>query len=86
MTSPARTRREDRRQATAGPGPLVSVDALHPLLDDGNAQLIEVLPAEEYGWAHLPDAVHVPLGDIGRIVPPAVDHTRPVITYCNDFL
>ncbi len=28
------------------------------------AQLVEVLPADEYDWAHLPGAVNLPLEDL----------------------
>jgi rhodanese-related sulfurtransferase len=49
------------------------------------AQLVEVLPADEYDWAHLPGAVNLPLEDLdagtGRL-----DRSRPVIVYCHDSL
>jgi len=40
------------------------------------AQLVEVLPVDEYDWAHLPGAVNLPLKD----------RSRPVIVYCHDSL
>ena len=59
-------------------------DELRTLTAQG-AQLVEVLPAEDYGWARLPGAVSVPLkeldagaGQLGR--------SRPVIVYCHDSL
>lgn len=49
------------------------------------AQLVEVLPADEYDWTHLPGAVNLPLEDLdagtGRL-----DRSRPVIVYCHDSL
>ena len=48
------------------------------------AQLVEVLPAAEYDWAHLPGAVSIPLKELdaggGEL-----DRSRPVIVYCNDW-
>ena len=59
-------------------------DELLELTGQG-AQLIEVLPADDYDWAHLPGAVNLPLNqlDIGA---GQLDRSRPVIVYCNDFL
>lgn len=76
--------------STAGdadrPPPVVDADGLRRLIDEGTTQVVEVLGADEYAWAHLPGAVHVPLADIGRSVPDAIDATRPAVVYCNDFL
>ena len=59
-------------------------DELRELTGQG-AQLIEVLPADDYDWAHLPGAVNLPLKqlDVGAR---QLDRSRPVIVYCNDFL
>ena len=35
-------------------------DELQALTGQG-AQLVEVLPADEYDWAHLPGAINLPL-------------------------
>jgi rhodanese-related sulfurtransferase len=48
------------------------------------AQLIEVLPAEEYGEDHLPGARSLPLRDIDREAASTIDRSRPVIVYCWD--
>jgi rhodanese-related sulfurtransferase len=59
-------------------------DELQKLTGQG-AQLVEVLPAEEYEWAHLPGAVNLPLKELdGRLG--ELDRSRPVIVYCNDTL
>ncbi len=59
-------------------------DELRRLTDQG-AQLVEVLPADEYEWAHLPGAVNLPLkeldGGMARL-----DRSQPVIVYCHDTL
>ena len=60
-------------------------DHLRRLRDSG-AQLVEVLPAEEYAEEHLPGAVNVPLKQLeGRTVR-VLDPTRPVVVYCWDAL
>ena len=52
-------------------------DDLQKLTGQG-AQLVEVLPVEDYDWAHLPGAVNLPLKQLdtstGRL-----DRSRPVI-------
>jgi rhodanese-related sulfurtransferase/CBS domain-containing protein len=62
----------------------IARDQLRELNRQG-AQLVEVLPAEEYQWAHLPGAVNVPLAELGSGTVP-LDRSRPVIVYCNDTL
>lgn len=54
------------------------------LVADG-AQLVEVLPAEEYSEAHLPGALNIPLKKLDAQSVKPLDPTRPVITYCHDF-
>ena len=55
------------------------------LLDQG-AQLVEVLPAEEYDQEHLPGAINIPLKALTRQAATRLRRERPVIVYCNDFL
>ena len=49
------------------------------------AQLVEVLPEEEYNQAHLPGAINLPLKKLNRQSANQLDPTHPVIVYCNDF-
>jgi rhodanese-related sulfurtransferase len=60
-------------------------DHLRRLLD-GAAQLVEVLPAEEYAEEHLPGAVNVPLKQLDGRTVRGLDPTRPVVVYCWDGL
>lgn len=53
------------------------------LLEEG-AQLVEVLPAEEFEEDHLPSAISVPLRHIDDEGVSALDKNRPVIVYCWD--
>jgi rhodanese-related sulfurtransferase len=49
------------------------------------AQLVEVLPADDYDWAHLPGAVNLPLKELDARAG-QLDRSRPVIVYCHDSL
>jgi len=57
-------------------------DELRKLTDEG-AQLVEVLPADEYEWAHLPGAISLPLKQLDEGME-QLDRSRPVIVYCHD--
>jgi len=48
------------------------------------AQLVEVLPREEYDEWHLPGAVHIALRKIEAEAPSRLDRNRPVVVYCWD--
>jgi rhodanese-related sulfurtransferase/CBS domain-containing protein len=58
-------------------------EQLQRLLHDG-AQLVEVLPREEYDEAHLPGAISIPLKELTPQAAETLDRERPVITYCYD--
>ena len=58
-------------------------DEVRRLLDEG-AQLVEVLPAEEFREDHLPGAISIPLRHIDAEGVGALDRNRPVIVYCWD--
>jgi len=48
------------------------------------AQLVEVLPRNEYEEEHLPGAIHLPLRRIERDARTVLDPRRPVVVYCWD--
>ena len=48
------------------------------------AQVVEVLPADEYEEDHLPGAISLPLGRLETEAVELLDRTRPVIVYCWD--
>jgi rhodanese-related sulfurtransferase len=56
---------------------------LRRLVAEG-AQLVEVLPANEYGKDHLPGAVNLPLRKLESDARSMLDPARPVIVYCWD--
>jgi rhodanese-related sulfurtransferase len=62
-------------------------DEVQRLLRETPAQLLEVLPAEEFEWAHLQGALHFDLKQFSRdAARRMLDPAREVIVYCNDFL
>jgi rhodanese-related sulfurtransferase len=50
-------------------------------LTGADAQLVEVLPADEYQWAHLPGAVNLPLKELDDRLA-ELDRSRPVMSGC----
>lgn len=56
------------------------------LLAEDAAQLVEVLPQEEYDEEHLDGATHLPLKNLSPETASVLDHGRPVIVYCWDGL
>ena len=62
----------------------VGIEETQRMLAAG-AQLVDVLPEGEYGELHLPGAVSIPLKKMTVDATAALDKSRPVIVYCNDF-
>jgi rhodanese-related sulfurtransferase len=58
-------------------------DEVRRLLDQG-AQLVEVLPKEEFEEEHLPGAINIPLRRIDARAGELLDSSRPVVVYCWD--
>ena len=49
------------------------------------AQLVEVLPADEYEDEHLPGAINIPLKQLNRETAQRLARSRPVVVYCHDY-
>jgi len=58
-------------------------DEVRRLMEQG-AQIVDVLPAKEYGEDHLPGAVNLPLRKIEAESCGALDRARPIVVYCAD--
>ena len=56
---------------------------LQRLVERG-AQLVDVLPPDEYDEDHLPGAISLPLRRLETEAVRLLDRTRPVIVYCWD--
>jgi rhodanese-related sulfurtransferase len=59
-------------------------DELQRLLREEQAQLVEVLPPDEYDDEHLPGALNLPLKSLGAQTASSLDRQRPVVVYCYD--
>jgi rhodanese-related sulfurtransferase len=58
-------------------------DAVRRLANQG-AQLVEVLPANEYAEDHLPGAINLPLRRLEQQATEVLDRQRAVVVYCWD--
>src|ERR1700730_15553707 len=63
----------------------VDLAGVQELLERG-AQLVEVLPHDEYEELHLPGAIHLPLKELDAQRAEELDRERPVVVYCWDAL
>jgi rhodanese-related sulfurtransferase len=59
-------------------------DELQRLLADG-AQLVDVLPADEFVEEHLPGAISLPLKQLDAETARRFDRARQIVVYCFDF-
>jgi len=48
------------------------------------AQIVEVLPREEYEQEHLPGAINIPLKELDAKRASLLSKDRPVVVYCHD--
>jgi rhodanese-related sulfurtransferase len=56
-------------------------------LRDAGAQVVEVLPAEDYDWAHIPDAINLPLKELdASTAAEKLRRDKDVVVYCHDYL
>lgn len=53
-------------------------------LMEQRAQIVDVLPAVEYGEDHLPGAINLPLRKIETEATKVLDPTRAIVVYCAD--
>ena len=64
----------------------VERDEARRLIEEERAQLIEVLPREDYDALHIAGASNLPLKELDARAENELDRKRPIIVYCNDFL
>ncbi len=62
----------------------VDRDELQRLVHEEQAQLVEVLPPDEYEDEHLPTAINIPLRTLDAETARRLDPGRPVVVYCYD--
>ena len=49
------------------------------------AQLLDVLPEDDFTAVHIPGAINLPLKQLTRETAATLDRGRPVICYCYDY-
>lgn len=64
----------------------VTREELQRLVDQKGAQVVEVLPREEYDDEHIAGAIHMALEELDEDAAFVLAKDRPVVVYCNDFL
>jgi rhodanese-related sulfurtransferase len=62
----------------------INRDDLRRLRREERAQLVEVLPTDEFEDEHLPGAINIPLKQLDSDTTASLDPQRPVIAYCHD--
>ncbi len=62
----------------------IDLDEVQRLLEQG-AQLVDVLPPQEYHDQHLPGAVSIPLKELNAKTVVRLRRDQPVIVYCYDY-
>ena len=60
-------------------------DEVRRLVQEEGAQLVDVLPREEYEDEHLPGAINIPLKELDREMIARLNRDAPVIVYCHDY-
>jgi rhodanese-related sulfurtransferase len=48
------------------------------------AQVVDVLPSEEFAEEHLPGAINIPLKELDEGSAARLRKDRPVVVYCHD--
>jgi len=64
---------------------IIDRNEVRRLVEKESAQLVEVLPREEYEAEHIAGAVNLPLPQLDAESAARLDASRPVIAYCHDF-
>ncbi|MBW3620835.1 MAG: rhodanese-like domain-containing protein [Actinobacteria bacterium] len=63
--------------------PTVDRRELRRLIEERDAQVVDVLPPAEFSALHLPGAVSLPLKSLDPDSVAELDRDRPVVVYCS---
>lgn len=63
----------------------IGIDEIRNLLEQPGAQLLEVLPKQEYEELHLPGAINVPLKSLDASIVQDLYPAQPTTVYCWDY-
>src|SRR4051794_88252 len=81
----ARLRREQRLGSSLLMADLIDHEEMQRLRDAG-AQIVEVLPEDDYRELHVAGAINIPLKELDMDSTAGLDKTNPVVVYCWDYL
>ncbi len=59
----------------------ITREEVQRLMRDESAQLVEVLPSQEYQDEHIQGAINLPLKRLNRDTASGLDEARPLIVY-----
>jgi rhodanese-related sulfurtransferase len=62
----------------------IDIDEVRRLVDEEEAQLVEVLSEASFRPLHLPGAINLPLRDMDDGQASQLDARRPIVVYCYD--
>jgi rhodanese-related sulfurtransferase len=65
---------------------VVDRDEVRRLVAEEGAELVDVLPRQEYEWEHPLSAINIPLKELAGRASEELERSRPVIVYCYDAL
>lgn len=65
---------------------IITREEVQRLVREEGAQLVDVLPRTEYDEEHIAGAISLPLKEFDAEGVGTLDRTRPVITYCHDYI
>jgi rhodanese-related sulfurtransferase len=64
---------------------LIDREEVRRLVEKESAQLVEVLPRDEYDDEHIAGATSLPLSHLNPKSVVDLDRSKPVIVYCYDY-
>ena len=64
---------------------MIELDEVQRLVEEENAQLLDVMSRESYKESHLPGAINISLKELDDKSAEQLDRNRPVIAYCFDY-
>ena len=64
---------------------MIELEEVQRLVEEENAQLLDVMSRESYEESHLPGAINISLKELDDQSAEQLDRNRPVIAYCFDY-
>jgi phage shock protein E len=62
---------------------IIDRDGVQRLMRDG-AQIVDVLPEEDFAEEHLTGAINIPLKELNAATAARLPKDRPIVVYCHD--